>query len=885
MIRKVFAATLVAMMLATSLYAQDPTTTATLTSTTCPGSGCVSLTLLSNREVASVEVSGTWTGPLVAEISSSWKQVTVYDAGTKAPATNITANGVYLVLMDGTSSIRIRATSITGSAVVRLTAGQGSASFVLPVGAATESSLASLNAKVTAVNTGATVVSSSALPTGASTAAKQDTGNASLDKIARAVGDLGTNVFDQVVYVGAYNVDDAGSKVLYTTSSAPGATIPGLVVRNVPSGTQTVTASSLPLPTGASTSAKQDTTNTSLASIDTKTPSLGQAAMAASVPVAIASNQGAIPVTVGSVPSASGTISSTTCPGSGCVSLTGLQGYSSVAVEVGALAGTYTLLAERTVNGTDWRQTYFLSNGVLPSYYQTLTIVSGGNQVFSIDTAGYTGVRIRATAAPSSPVDITISAAIGNAPQVFTQLFDPGVGGLYVAAKESTLVSIDSSAATTASAIGGSAATIGDTPPPNALQIGGNRTDDPGVFAAVDVSNTTPTASAIGLVVRQLGPPVETVDDVPNGDRAMMMASYETTTGGTVRYVRSTNAAPGSSDIGIVVRNIPTGTQAISAASLPLPSGASTSALQTTGNTSLSNIDSKIPALGQALAAASTPVVLPAAQITTLTPPPAITGFALDATLTGGTQQTRITDGTNVASVKAASTAAVAADKAVVVALHPSSPLPAGSNTIGALSANQSVNQTQLNGVAVSVDRGVSDTGTQRIIIAQESTYAASTAAKTATAAGTAAFFEICGSASKTIRIQRVSVSGTVATAAIYGDIVLRKTSSAATGGTATTLTNVPYDSSSAAATATAKYFTVLPTGGSALVGTIFSQTLFFPVTATVANFQPQLVYLWRDQDAESPTLRGTAQCLTAAFGTTPTNAPTLAVSVAWTEK
>jgi len=45
----------------------------------------------------------------------------------------------------------------------------------------------------------------------------------------------------------------------------------------------------------------------------------------------------------------------------------------------------------------------------------------------------------------------------------------------------------------------------------------------------------------------------------------------------------------------------------------------------------LATIDSHIPAQGQALAAASVPVVLPAAQVTTLTPPAAITGFALEA--------------------------------------------------------------------------------------------------------------------------------------------------------------------------------------------------------------------------------------------------------------
>ena len=54
--------------------------------------------------------------------------------------------------------------------------------------------------------------------------------------------------------------------------------------------------------------------------------------------------------------------------------------------------------------------------------------------------------------------------------------------------------------------------------------------------------------------------------------------------------------------------------------SLPLPTGAASSANQTTTNASLSSVDGKTPALGQALAAASTPVVLTAAQVTTLTP-------------------------------------------------------------------------------------------------------------------------------------------------------------------------------------------------------------------------------------------------------------------------
>lgn len=66
----------------------------------------------------------------------------------------------------------------------------------------------------------------------------------------------------------------------------------------------------------------------------------------------------------------------------------------------------------------------------------------------------------------------------------------------------------------------------------------------------------------------------------------------------------------------------------VSAVSLPLPAGAATEA----GNLAAIKADvDKIPSQGQALAAASTPVVLTALQVAALTPPAAITGFALEA--------------------------------------------------------------------------------------------------------------------------------------------------------------------------------------------------------------------------------------------------------------
>jgi len=89
---------------------------------------------------------------------------------------------------------------------------------------------------------------------------------------------------------------------------------------------------------------------------------------------------------------------------------------------------------------------------------------------------------------------------------------------------------------------------------------------------------------------------------------------------------------------------IPAQGQALAAASTPVvltaaqistltpPAAITNFANETGGN--LASIKAKtdnIPAQGQALAAASTPVVLTAAQVTTLTPPAAITGFATSA--------------------------------------------------------------------------------------------------------------------------------------------------------------------------------------------------------------------------------------------------------------
>lgn len=106
------------------------------------------------------------------------------------------------------------------------------------------------------------------LPSGAATSALQTTGNSSLSSIDGKLNSLGQKTMANSVPV-----------VLASDQS-----------------TLAISAASLPLPSGAATSALQTTGNTSIASIDTKTPTVGQKTMANSSPVVLASDQSAIPV-------------------------------------------------------------------------------------------------------------------------------------------------------------------------------------------------------------------------------------------------------------------------------------------------------------------------------------------------------------------------------------------------------------------------------------------------------------------------------------------------------------------------------------------------------------------------------------------------------------
>jgi hypothetical protein len=140
-------------------------------------------------------------------------------------------------------------------------------------------------------------------------------------------------------------------------------------------------------------------------------------------------------------------------------------------------------------------------------------------------------------------------------------------------------------------------------------------------------------------------------------------------------------------------------TQPVSAASLPLPTGAAT-------ENTLAALNTKIPALGQAAMAASTPVVIASNQSAIpvsgtfwqATQPVSLASLPALPTGTNTIGSVKLTDGTNVPAVKAASTSPAATDPAIVVAISPNSPShPVQSYmdpTVGALLTNVTTNST-----------------------------------------------------------------------------------------------------------------------------------------------------------------------------------------------
>jgi hypothetical protein len=96
---------------------------------------------------------------------------------------------------------------------------------------------------------------------------------------------------------------------------------------------------------------------------------------------------------------------------------------------------------------------------------------------------------------------------------------------------------------------------------------------------------------------------------------------------------------------------------------------------------------------GKIKAASTAAVATDPALVVTISPntPLPAGSNAIGTVLLGSADNTvgrvKLTDGTNVGTVKAASTAAIATDTSLVAALSPNTPLPAGANLIGSVNA------------------------------------------------------------------------------------------------------------------------------------------------------------------------------------------------------
>lgn len=279
---------------AAQVLAQDNTITGTITAL----NGVVSIPC-QGADSFGVLLTGTWVGTITPEVSvdgATWAATAFFESTTETKSATVTANGTYKFLyVGGVVQVRVRASAYTSGTIAVALAGteaelssnlsfQGGAwnvtnisgTVALPTGAATgakqdtgNTSLASIDGKITAVNTGAVVVASSALPAGASTSASQTTGNTSLSTIAGAVA--GTEMQVDVLTmptttVQATNLDIRDLTFAADKVDASGSTGVG-VTGTFFQATQPVSAATLPLPTGASTAARQDTGNTSLATI------------------------------------------------------------------------------------------------------------------------------------------------------------------------------------------------------------------------------------------------------------------------------------------------------------------------------------------------------------------------------------------------------------------------------------------------------------------------------------------------------------------------------------------------------------------------------------------------------------------------------------------
>lgn len=481
------------------------------------------------------------------------------------------------------------------------------------------------------------------LPTGASTAANQATAIASLSSI--------------------------DSKLTSPISVLGPLTDAQLRATAVP-----ISASALPLPSGAATSANQATAQASLTSIDSKLtsplavtgPLTDTQLRATPVPISgsITATNSANGATGSAVPS-----QATQVAGSDGTNLQALKVSSAgvVSVDGSAVTQPVSVAGSVAVTGpltdTQLRATAVpVSNASLP--LPANAAIESGGHLASIDTkltaplsvtGPLTDTQLRATAVPVSNASLPLPAGAST-----SALQTSG---------NASLTSIDSKLTSPLSVTGTVAVSALPATPAGTNTIGSVKLTDGTNTAVVGAAGNllVSGASAVGAAPTLNPITVSSVDGAGN-------KQYFKSVTGTNALVVDGSAV----------------TQPVSAASLPLPSGAATSALQTSGNASLTSIDSKLtspltvtgPLTDTQLRATPVPI---SGTVTTSSASSGVVGSTapLNATQFGGS------DGTNLRAVKVSSTGVVSVDGSATTqpVSAASLPLPTGAATETTLAA------------------------------------------------------------------------------------------------------------------------------------------------------------------------------------------------------
>ena len=542
--------------------------------------------------------------------------------------------------------------------------------------------------------------------------------------------------------------------------------------------TQPISVSSLPLPTGAATESTlstrasestQQTVRDRVTDINNKLNSLGQKTMAGSVPITMASDQG--PIAVNGTVAVTGVATEATLSGLNAkikaydLDTSGtIENVQGVSIRLPGGTGSQpggTLATPLRIDptGTTIQPVNVTGGSIsLPAGSATEAKQDAGNaSLASIDTDIDVALSTRATESTLStlngkvPSGLTVNIdklLVDNSGQTqpISALSLPLPVGASTSANQVTsnsflgsidgkIIQIDTDDVTITSSVLPSGASTEATLSTRASESTLSTLN--GKIFSVDLDSGAGTQNGQGVNLRFIasGGSVEAgtssnpirMDPTGTTTQPVSVISSSLPSGAATEATLSTRASEATlSSLNSKVTAVDTGNVTVSASALP--TGASTAANQTTGNASLASIDGKLNSLGQKIMTGSVPIVIASDQsdinvrhkdgsgnsitsqisgsqraldvginvsgtqidprsIRVLTSSDVVTANQGTAAATSGAWPMKTTDGTNIQAIKAASTAAVTSDPSAVVALSPNSPLPTGSNAIGTVTA------------------------------------------------------------------------------------------------------------------------------------------------------------------------------------------------------